>query len=101
VSSNTTPRVYGPREKQLNVRLPEKTHKLIALLADHHGLPKAGLFEYLVDQAAQAARLEIAARAEAARKLPPADVIDEQDEPDGSPPPTLDAEGRFQPWWKT
>jgi len=91
--SSSTPRVYGPREKQLNVRLDEKAHERLALLCSHYGETKSQLIERLIDGAAEVAKREIAARTRPTQ-LP---VIDDEDESGFRQPPQFTHDGTFIP----
>jgi len=89
-----------PRERHLGVRVSQKTIDSLWPLLVHFGLGRAELIEKLIADALEALNRENAERPKPTpiTRVP---VTDEDDEPDGGSQPTLDAEGRFQPWWKT
>ena len=88
------------RERHLGVKVSQKTIDSLWPLQVHFGLGRAELIEQLIADAVEAMKRENAERPKPTL-ITPVSAIDEDDEPDGGSQPTLDAEGRFQPWWKT
>jgi hypothetical protein len=90
----------APRQRHLSVKVSEKTIESLWPLQVHYGLGRGELIERLVEDALEAREREIAERPKATpiTRLP---VTHEDDEPDGGSRPTLDANGRWAPWWKT
>ena len=89
-----------PRERHLGVRVSQKTIDSLWPLQVYFGLGRAELIEKLIADAVEALNCENAERPKPTpiTRVP---VTDEDDEPDGGSQPTLDANGRWQPWWKT
>ena len=89
-----------PRERHLGVKVSQKTIDALWPLQVYFGLGRAELIEKLIADAVEALNRENAERPKPTpiTRVP---VTDEDDEPDGGSQPTLDANGRFQPWWKT
>ena len=83
------------RERHLGVRVSQKTIDSLWPLQVYFGLGRAELIEKLIADAVEALNRENAERPKPTpvTRVP---VTDEDDEPDGSPPPTMDG-----PWWKT
>ena len=90
-----------PRERHLGVRVNQSTIDALWPLQVYFGLGRAELIQQLIADAVEAMNREIAERPKPTPLAERASVIDEDDEPDGGSQPTLDANGRLQPWWKT
>jgi len=89
-----------PRERHLGVRVSQKTIDSLWPLQVYFGLGRAALIEHLIADAVEAMKRENAERPKPT-PITHVPVTDEDDEPDGGSQPTLDADGRWQPWWKT
>ena len=90
-----------PRERNLGVKASQKTIDSLWPLQVYFGLGRADLLEKLIADALEALNRENAERPKPTPLAERVPVTDEDDEPDGGSQPTLDANGRFQPWWKT
>jgi len=89
------------RERHLGVKVSQKTIDSLWPLQVHLGLGRAELVEQLIADAVEAMNRENAERPKPTSLAERVPVTDEDDEPDGGSQPTLDANSRFQPWWKT